>query len=493
MTEINQSELNNTLLRIKNSLNKRYEKDAEMYISYQDALKIRHHIFEKEFEAIADIINSGIMSKPALSRVVVKNLWLINEVDAVTARQINSIISFCDFSAISNIMQEIDNNSIELIPEARLMIQKNYYLKAPVNKCLEYLDDSDSYDNEILKTCLLRVAEEEDSASGVFDLVDLYCEKYDVLNNDSLLISKIVESKSSSEQLAYKDEIIKRIKENLSDNNPMNAYRNALYRLPGWIESSVLIIQGFSRNKYQLKPACQMVRQFITKTKDKETIESALQSVINLYNNSNNLMKKDAIMRYIIVYNYYNKVTKEIISKLTANEEEFEVYDRDVDYRPAASSLSSKTAEGIYDFLERNGFSGPNWYKWFISNTFFKLSPAKRGDIIVDFILKYSNDYHANVFPKLFQTYSELTSNDSRTDAGLEALIKLFSDFRKKKIDDYDYNLIDLNSMKTVEDIEEAVIETLIRKNAKCGGKNGNFYKYLYDFRREDCKKIFDV
>ena len=100
MTEINQSELNSTLLRIKNSLNKRYEKDAEMYISYQDALKIRHHIFEKEFEAIADIINSGIMSKPALSRVVVKNLWLINEVDAVTARQINSIISFCDFSAI---------------------------------------------------------------------------------------------------------------------------------------------------------------------------------------------------------------------------------------------------------------------------------------------------------------------------------------------------------------------------------------------------------
>ena len=41
--------------------------------------------------------------------------------------------------------------------------------------------------------------------------------------------------------------------------------------------------------------------------------------------------------------------------------------------------------------------------------------------------------------------------------------------------------------------IEEKVVNALIRKNCKCGGKDSAFYKYLYDNRREDCIRIFDL
>ena len=65
---IDQAELAKTLKRIKTSLNKRYEKDAELYISYQDTLVIKKHLYNKEYEAINDIVRNNIHSPAIVSR-----------------------------------------------------------------------------------------------------------------------------------------------------------------------------------------------------------------------------------------------------------------------------------------------------------------------------------------------------------------------------------------------------------------------------------------
>ena len=100
MCEVNQSDLLTTVNRIKASLNKRYEKDAELYISYQDTLRIKHHIFAREYEAIENLIQAQIVSPTVVARVVVKNLWLLENLSKGDLKKLNVILNRCDTATL---------------------------------------------------------------------------------------------------------------------------------------------------------------------------------------------------------------------------------------------------------------------------------------------------------------------------------------------------------------------------------------------------------
>ena len=484
MSEINQIELHETLQRIKTALNKRYEKDAEMYISYQDALGIKHHLYDNELTALTDMTRSGIISNTLLARVVAKNLWLINDFSKGNIKQIDAILANCDFKTLQNIKTGADNNTVEIPSELKKIILKYYYTNADSNICMEYLDNATqkpNYDNDILRVCFCSLVERQSTVQDKCKIIDEYIDKFKILSDDSKLLIELAENMDEDEKKEFSHYITNYISANLSVVKQLIPFRNALYRLPNWTHNSILVLQSFSRDTGKFKLACKMVRNLISKIKDEEDIKNAVISYINMFNNSNEDMKA-CMNKFIFGYAYYNEKVKNVINEL-ATPGINKPANNELDER---GTLSSKTAEGIFEFLENNDGSGPLWCNWFVSNTFFKIKGKKCGDVIVNFIQKYSDSEYANKFPSIFAKFAERVSSDSKINVPLECLLKFFMEDKNTSPNNYD-------ACENMARIEEKVVNALIRKNCKCGGKDSAFYKYLYDNRREDCIRIFDL
>ena len=52
---VDQNLLNDTLQKINASLNKRFEKDADLYISKQDEYEIKKHLCNEAYGAVVDL------------------------------------------------------------------------------------------------------------------------------------------------------------------------------------------------------------------------------------------------------------------------------------------------------------------------------------------------------------------------------------------------------------------------------------------------------
>ncbi len=76
---IDQIQLSNAVNKIHESLNKRYEKDADLYVSRQDEYELKKHIVNQEYAAITDMQKGKGLSPEIIFKIIIKNAAIIEQ------------------------------------------------------------------------------------------------------------------------------------------------------------------------------------------------------------------------------------------------------------------------------------------------------------------------------------------------------------------------------------------------------------------------------
>ena len=488
---VEQVELANTLKRIKTSLNKRYEKDAELYISYQDTLVIKKHLYNKEYESINDMVRNGIHSPAIVSRVIAKNLRLIHSADiTVVEENLRSIMNCCDWRFLKSIKEQIDDNTIEASMDVKQFILKIYYSLAPVEECIHYLNNAEHFENDTVKSCFKRMVKNAETIDDKIQAIEKYSEKYIFIENDRHILIQAINQMSDEDQEGFKNEISQVVAEAIEESRePKIIYMYALFHFDNALDMLLEIGDDLGRFGYfnKWKVLCRVIKKYFKSVTDKEKIYQLASQLSEDY-----LERPDGVQtcfqnQIFSKAGEFGKMRDSFIEGLKEN-----LDDDDLEC-VEDNKLSVKISNGkeLFEFIESNPYTGPGWYGFIVFNI-FRLK-KKEGSSLVEMLDKYINDELPNAYHYV-GIFKEYASRISKNDFGISEVIQYFYDKHNKQYESAEDWLHSSDKYcEVLDSIEKVLVDTIVERNFKQGGKNGAIYNFLFDFYKDECMKLFDV
>lgn len=486
---VEQKLLDDTLKRIKTSLNKRYEKDAELYISYQDTLVIKRHLFNKEYDAIKDMVGNNIYSPAVVSRVIAKNLWLIQDEDIQEFKKsLHAIMNQCDWRFLGEIKQQIEENSIEASMEIKQFILTIYYSFASKEECLRYLDSAEHFENSTIKTCFKKVLNESDNK---IEIIEKYANRYLFIRDDRNILTAVINALSPNERETFIASITEIISQNVEmRTEPPVIYLYGLFRFENALE--LLLGIGDDLNSYgyfyKWKVLCKIIKKYFKTIRDEADMEKMASQLAEYYMDAPEGVQNCFNNNIFLKASEFGKMKEAFVKGLKTFIDEDELNVADESDKPAKIT----SGRDLYNFIENTPGSGEGWCG-FICYNIWQLR-KKEGAILIDMIdnCLSDNSYSNHRILQIFKVYAERIKKE---DYSISEIIQYF--YEKKNSGYYnsasDWLHSTNNNYEILEEIEQVLVETIVERNFKQGGKNGAIYKFLFDFYPDKCKKLFDI
>lgn len=485
---VDQRELANTLKRIKTSLNKRYEKDAELYISYQDTLVIKKHLYNKEYAAIKDMVRNGIHSSAIVSRVIAKNLWLIHSTNVTEfEKNLKTIMNSCDPRFLKSIKDQIDNNTVEASTEVKRFILKIYYSLAPIEDCKYYLSYARHFENDIVKLCFKKVVIDAKTIADKIGLIKEYLGKYICIEEDRYLLIHPINQMTDRERDQFIDEIVEIIAEDVEKlREPKSLYMYSLFHFDNALDMLLEIGDDLEGNGYFNKwnILCNIIRKYFKSINDEKEVQRLASKLAEDYLDRPTGVQKcfeDKIFKKAFEFGknediFIKAIEEHLGESITCQE---------------VNNDKISSGKELFEFIEANPYTGPKWCSFIVSKIF--RSTKKGGKILVEVLDKYVSDelLTANNYIEIFKEYaSKIRENDS----GISDIVQYFYDKRHPKNENAKKETgKSSESCVVYNTIEKAIVEIIVKRNLKQGGKNGIIYKFLFDFYKDECIKLFDL
>ncbi|MDK0888390.1 hypothetical protein P5F43_15520 [Clostridium perfringens] len=179
---VDKKELLNTLERIDNSLNCRFERDASLYISNQESQEIKEAIRNNLWQKLEGLLLTNKISNEILIIEIIKNGWIIDE--DISWNDINKYIKpvfeKSDKEIFVRNASKITKNEIYVPYKIKKIINMEYYKKVDIKICKNIILNGDSkiYNSQIMKVCVFRILEE------IEDPLELYYKIQELLESD---------------------------------------------------------------------------------------------------------------------------------------------------------------------------------------------------------------------------------------------------------------------------------------------------------------------
>lgn len=126
---VDQVLLNDTLQKINASLNKRFEKDADLYISKQDEYEIKKNLCNEAYGGVVDMAKAKGISHDIIVKVIMRNAAVLNVRNINKfKRELKSILENANYSALSYMMEDVLSGNIYMQKIVRHMMF-SYYMK----------------------------------------------------------------------------------------------------------------------------------------------------------------------------------------------------------------------------------------------------------------------------------------------------------------------------------------------------------------------------
>lgn len=125
---IDQLLLNDTLQKINVSLNKRFEKDANLYISKQDEYEIKKNLCDEAYGGIVDIAKAKGISHDIIMKVIMRNAGVLNVSDIGRfKKELKPILEDANYGVLSYMMEDVLSNNVYMQKNIRHIIF-DYYM-----------------------------------------------------------------------------------------------------------------------------------------------------------------------------------------------------------------------------------------------------------------------------------------------------------------------------------------------------------------------------
>ena len=191
--------LQDTLQKINTSLNKRFEKDAELYISKQDEYELKKHICNNAFGAVMDMIKGKNISPEIAIKVLIRNAGIITINVSSFEIDMKSILESVKYKTVTYMMEDVLNNKIYMERDLKYLLFKYYINGIIEKKKLSYWNSNeynfDATERKILFYSILEKSQKTKEGSILNFKIDFIIKSfklYPILlqNKDTFLVLK---------------------------------------------------------------------------------------------------------------------------------------------------------------------------------------------------------------------------------------------------------------------------------------------------------------
>lgn len=200
---ISREQMFNSLKKINYSLNCRFEKDADLYISKQDSQEIKNMIYNKSWEGIHGIYITNKISPNILSIEIMKHAWLIKNISKQGCKYIEEIFEACEKDIFIEKSSKIINNETYAPNSLKKIIIPIYYNNVDINICKNILDNKVRnliFNTDIRKICIKRVLDECKSGRQLYTTIKSYLNKNEIYSNSNAFKFYVEEIKSNRDK-----------------------------------------------------------------------------------------------------------------------------------------------------------------------------------------------------------------------------------------------------------------------------------------------------
>lgn len=206
--EIEKSVMKDTLKRIQHSLNCRFERDAELFIDNQTIQELKSMINNNQWQGIHDgMFNLKRVSPEILTIEIIKNAWLIKDIDKHDCKYLLNIFEACNKEIFLEHAVKIIDNKIYAPRVIKDIINQIYYMNIDVELCKDIVksDNYKIYNKEILKSCMIKILDECENPKQLRYRIDKYITEISILNNSNLLVDYVKRMSTIKDELWMKE------------------------------------------------------------------------------------------------------------------------------------------------------------------------------------------------------------------------------------------------------------------------------------------------
>ncbi len=223
---VDQILLHDTLQKINASLNKRFEKDADLYISRQDEYELKKNFCNGAYGGVVDLAKAKGISHDIVVKVLFRNAGVIDVEDiAKFKKDLKPILQDADYRTLSYMMEDVLNSSIYMQKKVR-HVMFDYYMNGITSMMrLNYWKrDSDTFDSEerkILYDIILQKTKHKDSSKTLqfkIDFMNDAFQNYPNLMGDKDAMLKLKKTLDEDEKDKFFKYLCKEMQESSIDN-----------------------------------------------------------------------------------------------------------------------------------------------------------------------------------------------------------------------------------------------------------------------------------
>ena len=117
---VDQILLNDTLQKINASLNKRFEKDADLYISKQDEYEIKKNLCNEAYGGVVDMAKAKGISNDIIVKVIMRNAGVLDVKDiGKFKKELCPILERANYKALVYMMEDVLGNNVYMQKKLR--------------------------------------------------------------------------------------------------------------------------------------------------------------------------------------------------------------------------------------------------------------------------------------------------------------------------------------------------------------------------------------
>lgn len=284
---IDQILLRDTLQKINASLNRRFEKNADLYISRQDEYELKKHICRQEYGAVADMMKGRDISPEIVIKVFVRNAGIIS-IDNRSAfeKHMKPILESIQYKMVEYIMEDVLNNTIFMEKDLKYLLFRYYIGGVTAAKRNQYWQSEDyDFDEQEWKILFYTILHQDQNISLQSKLEFIYdaLKKHPVILKDTKLFLALKNSLANTDKVKFFQQLCKEMESPTLD-DPL--YKHML--LEAYVsygekafEDAVSKIKEGSHRKF--KEYVKVIAELLRKEEDPELSVNMFDTVLRIY------------------------------------------------------------------------------------------------------------------------------------------------------------------------------------------------------------------
>ena len=288
---VDQVLLNDTLLKINVSLNKRFEKDADLYISRQDEYELKKNFCNGAYGGVVDMAKAKGISHDIVVKVMFRNAGIMN-VDNIAKfkKELQPILQDADYKTLSYMMEDVLGNNVYMQKKVR-HVMFEYYMNGITSMMrLNYWKRSeftfDSYERKILYGLILSKTRHKDASKTLqfkIDFMNDAFNRFQDLMNEKDAMLRLKDSLDEGDKLRYFKHLCKEMQEPSIDDDAYDFLLEDAYASYGEQAYNDAVNQIKARSPYRYKHYIKVINKLFWTEKDKDTVVRMFDTILRVY------------------------------------------------------------------------------------------------------------------------------------------------------------------------------------------------------------------